>query len=94
MGKLRVEILEMWIRKSIVTVDVFYYIPDYTLVQEFIWQTEDLVPDVPRVHKFLNYWRESIDATIQQVLVSYSCGNDIRKIDLQVTYDKFSRLPH
>lgn len=84
----------MWFKKSLVTVDIFYYIPNYTLVQEFVWQTEDLVPDVPRVHKFLNYWRESIDASIQQVLVSYSCGNEIRKIDLQVTYDKFSRLPH
>ena len=85
----------MWIRKSLVTVNIFYYVPDYTaIVQEFVWQTEDTVPDIPRVHKFLNYWRESIDATIQQVLVSYSFENKIRKVDLQVLDADIHRLPH
>ena len=42
----------MWIRKSLVTVDILYYMPDYTdIVQEFIWQTNDHAPELPRVHK-------------------------------------------
>ena len=45
------------LRKNLVTVDILYYIPEHTILQEFIWQTDDLVPDIPRVHKFLNYWK-------------------------------------
>ena len=50
-------------KKSIVTIDVFYYLPEYTnILQEFVWQTEDIVPEYPRVHQFLNYWKENIKA--------------------------------
>ncbi len=57
-------------KKSIVTVDVFYYMPDYTnILQEFVWQTEDVVPDCPRVHKFLNYWKDNINALISEVII-------------------------
>ena len=60
----------MWIRKSIVTVDILYYMPDYSsILQEFIWQTEDIVPEIPRVHLFLNYWKNNIDATINRVFI-------------------------
>ena len=52
----------------IVTVNVNYYNPDFTsIVQEFIWQTYDKNPKYPRVHKFLDYWKEHIDAVIQEV---------------------------
>lgn len=58
-------------RKQLVTIDVFYYMPDYVhLIQEFIWQTEDLVPEFHRTHRFLNHWHQNIDAVIQEVLVS------------------------
>jgi uncharacterized protein Usg len=59
--------------KSIILVKVLYYIPDYThLLQEFFFQTEDIVPDIPRVHYFLNYWKENIDAIIKEVSISSS----------------------
>lgn len=63
----------MWIRKNLVLVDVFYYMPDPPhLIQEFVWQTNDITPNLPRVHKFLNYWKDNIDAVIQDVHVSYT----------------------
>jgi len=63
----------MWIRKNLVTVDVLYYMPDYTdILQEFIWQTDDITPELPRVHKFLNYWKNHIEAVIHEVQVSYT----------------------
>jgi len=47
--------------------------PDYTdIVQQFIWQTKDITPELPRVHKFLNYWHHNIDAVIKDVQVAYS----------------------
>ena len=56
---------------QLVTIDVFYYRPDYrSLIQEFIWQTEDEVPELRRVHKFLNHWHQNIDAVIQEVQIS------------------------
>lgn len=58
-------------RKELVLVGVRYYIPDYTnILNEFYWQTEDIVPDIPRVHQFLEYWRKNIEATIKEVEVS------------------------
>jgi|TARA_Y100000992_G_scaffold156493_1_gene104619 uncharacterized protein Usg len=57
-------------KKRLVTVDILYWIPDYRhILQEFIWQTDDLVPEMPRVHKFLNFWHENIDAVISEIRV-------------------------
>ena len=64
-------------RKSIVTVDILYWMPDYNnILQEFTWQTRDVVPEIPRVHKFLNYWYENIDAVISEIKVSDAETND------------------
>ena len=63
-------------------VNVNYFLPDYiNLVQEFIWQTEDYVPKLPRVHKFLNYWHKEIDAVINEVRVSYGDEPKIKYTD-------------
>ena len=58
-------------RKSIVTVDILYWMPDYTnVLQEFVWQTSDIIPEYPRVHRFLNYWQENIEAVISEVRIA------------------------
>ena len=65
-------------KKRLITVNVNYWMPDYNnILQEFIWQTDDYIPKLPRVHKFLNFWYKEIDAVISEVYVSV--GND-RKI--------------
>jgi uncharacterized protein Usg len=56
---------------QLVTIDVFYFRPDYkSLIQEFIWQTDDIVPELHRTHKFLNHWHKNIDAVIQEITIS------------------------
>lgn len=59
----------MFVRnKVLVSLRVFYYMPDYRdLIQEFMWQTMDIKPKYPRVNKFLNYWKENIEAVIAEV---------------------------
>ena len=58
-------------RKSLVTVDILYWMPDYTnVLQKFVWQTSDIVPEYPRVHRFLNYWQENIEAVISEVRIA------------------------
>jgi len=59
----------MFVRnKVLVSLHVFYYMPDYRdLIQEFMWQTMDIKPKYPRVNKFLNYWKENIEAVIADI---------------------------
>ncbi len=50
--------------------------PDYRhILQTFFWQTEDITPDIPRIHKFLNYWENNIEAKIKKVLIDYDRKN-------------------
>ena len=65
-------------RKEIVLVGIIYYMPDYqSLLNEFYCQFDDFVPDIPRVHEFLNYWKDNIEATIKEVRVSIADENNI-----------------
>jgi uncharacterized protein Usg len=58
-------------RKELVLVGVIYYMPDYkNLVNEFYCQFDDIVPDIPRVHEFLNYWKINVHAIIKEIRVS------------------------
>ena len=59
------------VRNTIVTINVLYWMPDYThILQEFIWQTADIRPEYPRVHRFLNYWHNNIEAVISEVNIA------------------------
>lgn len=50
------------------TAEVLYYMPDHpALLQSFVWQTLDLAPRYPRIHRFLDFWRREIDAVIHSV---------------------------
>jgi uncharacterized protein Usg len=50
------------------TAEVIYYLPDHpSLLQSFTWQTLDLAPRYPRIHRFLEFWRREIDAVIHSV---------------------------
>ena len=50
------------------TAEVLYYMPDHpALLQSFVWQTLDLAPAYPRLHRFLDFWRAEIDAVIHSV---------------------------
>ena len=47
---------------------VYYFLPDYNnLVQEFTWGTIDVIPEYPRINKFLKYWHSHIDAVIDSI---------------------------
>ena len=69
-------------KKRLITVNVNYWMPDYNnIFQEFIWQTDDYIPKLPRVHKFLNFWYKEIDAVISEVYVSVGNDREIRYTD-------------
>ena len=52
------------------TILVVYRLPDYqSLLQEFLWQTLDCPPKYPRMHKFIDYWIENIEAPIHSIQI-------------------------
>lgn len=68
-------------RKKIITVDILYWMPDYNnILQQFIWQTRDIPPEYPRVHKFLNFWYNNIDATIAEIKIANEDKTDYRPV--------------
>lgn len=50
------------------TIEVIYYLPDHpSLLQSYIWQTLDVAPTYPRLTRFLDHWRQHIQATIHSI---------------------------
>jgi uncharacterized protein Usg len=63
------------IKTQPVLLQVIYYRPDYpSIVQEFTWGFDDRVPELYRVHRFLNHWYQNIDAVIADILLSINEG--------------------
>ena len=57
---------------SLVTAEILYRMPDYqTLIQEFIWQEYDMVPDLPRLQEFLIFWEENLDGPLYRITVAH-----------------------
>lgn len=77
-------------QKNIVTLQVLYWMPDYhNILQEFIWQTNDIRPEYPRIHKFLNFWHDEIEAVISEVNLAESgrTTSDYRRLNFTKRYN-------
>lgn len=71
---------------GIATAEVLFFLPDHPhILQTFLWQTEDLFPEFPRICKFTEYWLEHIPARIHTVTVTHSLL--IKKKELKVVRD-------
>ena len=58
--------------QRLTTAEVLYFMPDHpTLLQSFLWQTQDLAPKYPRLIRFLDFWRREIDAVIHTVRIAH-----------------------
>ena len=70
--------------QRLTTAEVIYYMPDHPdLLQTFLWQTLDLPPEFPRVHKFLVFWRREIQAVIHSVTCSAAGLVSPARLDVQ-----------
>src|SRR5471030_2323344 len=70
-GMIQTDFARQLCGERLTTAEVLYYLPDHpALLQRFLWQTLDLSPDYPRVHRFLDFWRREIDAVIHSVTLS------------------------
>ena len=77
--------LEKW---TVATVQVVYYIPDYLhILNEFSWQTEDRLPEYPRITEFLDYWDKNIDGPIKEAYIYDQQFASIRKVDRRFKFN-------
>ncbi len=72
----------MFSKQVIVLVNISYWMPDYSnIIQESTWQTGDISPTYPKVHNFLYYWKDNIDAVINDVILSTFTFHTYRRVD-------------
>ena len=65
-------VVENLLAYKLLTVTVTYKLPDYSILQEFIWQVVDNPRHMPRVFQFLKYWRDNLEGPIVKVEISQS----------------------
>ncbi len=67
------------------TAEILYHFPDYpSLLQTYIWQEYDLMPDLPILHKFLDFWHLNLDDRLHSVRVSSRELIQIPKLQVKV----------
>ncbi len=53
------------------TAEILYRLPDHpSVLQTFVWQELDLLPDFPMLKRFLNFWERSIEGRLHSVRVA------------------------
>lgn len=53
------------------TAEILYHMPDHPdLLQTYIWQSLDLAPRFPELHKFLAFWEQNLDGKLHSVRVA------------------------
>lgn len=61
--------LELMLEGYGLTTARFHYgMPDHpSILQIFVWQAYDLAPKFPRLHGFIDFWRETLDGPLRSV---------------------------
>ena len=58
-------------RYRLTTAEILYHFPDHPdLLQTYVWQDYDLAPEFPILHRFLDFWRNSIEGRLHSVRVA------------------------
>ena len=53
------------------TAEITYHLPDYPdLLQSFIWQDLDIIPEFPVLTRFLEFWQRNLEGRVHSVLVA------------------------
>ncbi len=54
------------------TAEILYYMPDFpNLLQSYLWQSLDRVPDFPKLNDFLTFWEKKLDGKLHSVRIGY-----------------------
>lgn len=70
---------------GVLTARILYHMPDCkSLLQEFVWQTDDVAPEFPELQKFLRFWDQNLDGPIHSVYVAHRvliAPAELRRVD-------------
>jgi uncharacterized protein Usg len=54
------------------TAEILYQIPEYPeLLQSYLWQSLDRIPDFPKLNDFLSSWEKRAEAKLHSVRIGY-----------------------
>jgi len=55
------------------TAEILYRLPDHPgLLQSYVWQELDLLPDFPALRKFLDFWDRKLDGKLYSVKICHA----------------------
>ncbi|MCZ7865995.1 MULTISPECIES: usg protein [Agrobacterium] len=70
---------------GLTTAHILYRVPDFeSVLQTYVWQDYDLAPDFPEMHRFLDFWRSTLDGPLHSVHYSHQRligPNEWRRVD-------------
>ena len=70
------------------TAEILYHLPDHPdLLQSYIWQEYDHIPDFPVLHNFLEFWEKNLDGKVHSVKLV--CVESIKVSDLSYLQNSF-----
>ena len=59
------EIEHMLAGQGLTTANIYYHMPDFqTVLQTYLWQDYDTAPDFPKLHGFLDFWKDELEGPI------------------------------
>lgn len=68
------------------TAEILYHMPDHpAILQSFVWQLLDRVPDFPKLVEFLEFWTHNLDGKLHSVTVAHAdpvTPGGMRHVDL------------
>jgi len=76
---------------GLTTANIFYHLPDHpSIVQSYIWQEYDRLPDFPELRKFLHFWTRTLDGKLHSVTVAHAAlikPAELRTISAEFTFN-------
>ena len=55
------------------TAEILYRLPDHpALLQSFVWQELDLLPEFPALKRFLDFWEKKIEGKLYSVKICHA----------------------
>lgn len=57
---------------GLTTAQILYRRPDHNwLLQTYVWQSYDLFPKFPELHRFLQFWQDKLEGPLHSVQVAH-----------------------
>ena len=70
---------------GLTTANILYRLPDHLdLLQTYVWQSYDIAPRFPALHRFLEFWERELEGPLHSVSIAHQAlirPAEVRMID-------------